>query len=118
MMDRNVLWKRTGIVVAAVVRMCLNAQGEDSYETRNSVLMKFTPTVTGGEEISSNVAACELSLRGLSRVRDLWSESYVQVFVPGKLKTAVFRSLRGIFPILVNVIKGFCHLQWYFQACI
>lgn len=38
------------------------------------MLMKFTPTVTGGEMISFNVAACEHSLRGLSGVRDLCSE--------------------------------------------
>ena len=73
-MDRNILWKCTGVVMMAVIRMCLNTQSEESYEMRNSMLMKFTPTVTGREEISFNVAACEHGLRGLSRVRDMCSE--------------------------------------------
>lgn len=45
MMDRNILRKRAGMAMTAVIRMCLNAQSEDSYEMRNSMLMKFIPTV-------------------------------------------------------------------------
>lgn len=68
-MDRNALWECTGVVVTAVIRMCLNTQSEDSYKMRNSTLMEFTPPVALREEISFNVAACEWSLRGRSRVR-------------------------------------------------
>lgn len=80
-MDRNALWECTGIVVTAVTRMCLNTQSEDLYKMRNSMLMEFTPTVTWGEEISFNVAACEQSLRRQSRVRICVQRGCVQVCV-------------------------------------
>lgn len=44
--------------------------------------------------------------------------SCVQIFVPGKLETAIFRSLRRIFLVLVNGTEGFSHFQCYFQAWV
>lgn len=71
MVDRSVPWKCAGIAMAAVMGMCLEAQSEDSCARRRSMLMKFTPTVTGGEEVSLNAAARECGLRGLSGAREL-----------------------------------------------
>lgn len=113
-MARNVLRKRTGVVVTAVMSMYLNAKSEGLYKMRNSMLMKFPLTVTGGET-SFSVAACVRGWRGLGSVSrmclEVCGQSYVRMFVLAKSKAAVFRSLRRIFLVLVNVIKGFCHLQ-------
>lgn len=53
--------------MTAVIRMYLTTQSEYLYKMRNSMLMKFTPTVTGGGEISFTVAACELRSEGAWR---------------------------------------------------
>lgn len=104
--------------MTAAVRGCLNAQSEVSYEMRSSAVVKSTAAGTLGEELSCGAAACEHSLRGLSRARGLCSEGTSVLRATLRclfqVETAVARTLLA----LADAVKPFCRLQSYLQACI